>query len=77
MGLLRGGLAAFDTLDVGGGFPVMPLGESAPDPERFAREVPTLLGAICQSTSGDAGKACLRLRPKRRLSPSMRMIRKS
>ena len=39
VGLLRGGLAAFDTLDVGGGFPVMPLGESRPDPERFAREV--------------------------------------
>ena len=46
VGLLRGGLAAFDTLDVGGGFPVMPLGESAPDPERFAREVPALLAAL-------------------------------
>jgi diaminopimelate decarboxylase len=46
VGLLRGGLAAFDTLDVGGGFPVMPLGESAPDPERFAREVPALLAAV-------------------------------
>ncbi len=46
VGLLRGGLAAFDTLDVGGGFPVMPLGESAPDAERFAREVPALLAAV-------------------------------
>jgi diaminopimelate decarboxylase len=46
VGLLRGGLPAFDTLDVGGGFPVMPLGESAPDPERFAREVPALLAAV-------------------------------
>ena len=46
VGLLRGGLAAFDTLDVGGGFPVMPLGESAPDPERFAREVPALLAVV-------------------------------
>jgi len=46
VGLLRGGLAAFDTLDVGGGFPVMPLGEPAPDPERFAREIPDLLAAV-------------------------------
>ena len=46
VGLLRGGLAAFDTLDVGGGFPVMPLGEPAPDPERFAREVPALLAVV-------------------------------
>ena len=46
VGLLRGGLAAFDTLDVGGGFPVMPLGESAPDPKRFARELPALLAAV-------------------------------
>ena len=46
VGLLRGGLPAFDTLDVGGGFPVMPLGESAPDPERFAREIPGLLATV-------------------------------
>ncbi len=44
--LLRGGLPEFDTLDVGGGFPVLPLGEPAPGPERFAREVPTLLEAV-------------------------------
>ena len=30
VGLLRGGLPAFDTLDVGGGFPVLPLDEPAP-----------------------------------------------
>jgi diaminopimelate decarboxylase len=46
LGLLRGGLADVDTLDVGGGFAVVPLGEQAPRPERFAREVPGLLEAI-------------------------------
>jgi diaminopimelate decarboxylase len=46
VGLLRAGLATFDTLDVGGGFPVMPLDEATPDPGRFAREVPALLDAI-------------------------------
>ncbi len=44
--LLRGGLADFDTLDVGGGFPSLPLGEPAPEPERFAREMPGLLEAV-------------------------------
>ena len=44
--LVRGGLDDFDTLDLGGGFPVPPFGEPAPEPERFAREVPALLGAI-------------------------------
>ena len=46
LALLRGSLPDFDTLDVGGGFPVARLGEPAPTPERFAREVPTLLEAI-------------------------------
>ena len=44
--LLRGSWPAFDTLDVGGGFPVMPLDEPAPSPERFAREMPALLDAL-------------------------------
>ena len=44
--LVRGGLGDFDTLDVGGGFPVRPLGEPGPEPERFAREVPPLLAAL-------------------------------
>ena len=44
--LLRGGLDDFDTLDVGGGFPVPPFGDPAPGPERFARELPPLLDAI-------------------------------
>jgi diaminopimelate decarboxylase len=45
LGLVRGGLAAFDTLDVGGGFPAGPAG-SVPEPERFARELPALLDGI-------------------------------
>ncbi|MEX2184543.1 MAG: diaminopimelate decarboxylase [Chloroflexota bacterium] len=44
--LWRGAIASFDTLDLGGGFPVRPLGEPAPTAERFARELPALLEAI-------------------------------
>jgi diaminopimelate decarboxylase len=44
--LWRGSIATFDTLDLGGGFPVRPIGEPAPTPERFARELPALLEAI-------------------------------
>jgi len=44
--LLGGSRPRFDTLDVGGGFPILPLGEGAPDPARFARELPALLEAI-------------------------------
>jgi diaminopimelate decarboxylase len=44
--LVRGGLDDFDTLDVGGGFPVPPFGEPGPEPERFARELPALLATI-------------------------------
>jgi diaminopimelate decarboxylase len=44
--LLGGTRARFDTLDVGGGFPTLPLGDAAPDPARFARELPALLEAI-------------------------------
>lgn len=46
LALLGGTRARFDTLDVGGGFPVLPLGESGPGPDRFARELPALLEAI-------------------------------
>jgi diaminopimelate decarboxylase len=46
LALLRGSLPEFDTLDVGGGFPVARLGEAAPTPQRFARELPALLEAI-------------------------------
>jgi diaminopimelate decarboxylase len=44
--LLGGTRPRFDTFDVGGGFPVLPLGDAAPDPARFARELPALLEAI-------------------------------
>jgi diaminopimelate decarboxylase len=44
--LLRGSLASFDTLDLGGGFPVLPIGEPAPDPARFARELVPLLDGV-------------------------------
>jgi diaminopimelate decarboxylase len=44
--LWRGTIATFDTLDVGGGFPVGPPGQPVPTPERFARELPALLAAI-------------------------------
>jgi diaminopimelate decarboxylase len=46
VGLVGGGLLEFDTLDVGGGFPVVPRDEGAPEPERFARELPALLDAL-------------------------------
>ena len=46
VGLLRGSIETFDTLDLGSGFPVPPIGQSAPPPGRFAREVPALLEAI-------------------------------
>jgi diaminopimelate decarboxylase len=44
--LWRGSLDTFDTVDLGGGFPVRPTGEPTPTPERFARELPALLDAI-------------------------------
>lgn len=46
LGLMRGGLPDVDTLDVGGGFAVVPLGEPSARPERFARELPALLETI-------------------------------
>ncbi len=46
VGLLRGGLPSFDTIDVGGGFPVPPSGVTGPGPARFARELPALLETI-------------------------------
>jgi diaminopimelate decarboxylase len=53
VGLLRGGLAAFDTLDVGGGFAVG-FGEgSVPSPARFARELPTLIDGIPEDRRPD------------------------
>ena len=63
VGLLRGGLDAFDTLDVGGGFPVMPLDEPVPGPERFARELPDLLEGV----PADRRPARLAIEPGRAL----------
>jgi diaminopimelate decarboxylase len=44
--LWRGSIDDFDTLDVGGGFPVFDARTPAPAPARFAREVPPLLDAL-------------------------------
>jgi diaminopimelate decarboxylase len=44
--LWRGSIETFDTLDVGGGFPVRPTDEPAPTAERFAREWPTILEGV-------------------------------
>jgi diaminopimelate decarboxylase len=44
--LWRGSIDTFDTLDLGGGFPVAPTGEPAPAPERFARELGPLLDTV-------------------------------
>jgi diaminopimelate decarboxylase len=46
VGLLGGSLPHFDTLDVGGGFPVFEVGEPAPGPARFAQELHLLLEAL-------------------------------
>jgi diaminopimelate decarboxylase len=43
LALVRGTRPSFDTLDVGGGFPVFGPGEPAPTPGRFARELEALL----------------------------------
>jgi diaminopimelate decarboxylase len=44
--LLQGNAPDMDTLDLGGGFPVGPVGEPSPGPERFSRELPALLDSI-------------------------------
>jgi diaminopimelate decarboxylase len=44
--LWRGSIDDFDTLDVGGGFPVFDPPTLAPGPARFARELPRLLEAV-------------------------------
>lgn len=44
--LWRGSIDMFDTVDLGGGFPVRPTGEPAPSPERFARELGPLLDPV-------------------------------
>ena len=44
--LWRGSITSFDTVDLGGGFPVRPSGEPVPEPARFARELGPLLDAV-------------------------------
>ena len=44
--LWRGSIRSFDTVDLGGGFPVGPAGEPSPSPGRFARELQPLLDAV-------------------------------
>ena len=61
--LVRGARPAFDTLDVGGGFPVLPLDESGPDAARFARELPALIRHI----PADRRPARLAIEPGRAL----------
>lgn len=63
LALLGGTRPEFDTLDVGGGFPVLPLGEGAPGPGRFARELPALIDSI----PADRRPARLAIEPGRAL----------
>jgi diaminopimelate decarboxylase len=44
--LWRGTIETFDTVDLGGGFPVQATEDAAPTPERFARELGPLLEAV-------------------------------
>ena len=46
LALIAGSRRDFDTLDVGGGFPVGPDDASTPSVERFAREIPDLLAQV-------------------------------
>jgi diaminopimelate decarboxylase len=63
VGLLRPGNPDFDTLDVGGGFPVLPVDEPSPTPARFARELPDLLATV----PGDRRPTRLAIEPGRAL----------
>ncbi len=46
--LWRGSIEDFDTVDLGGGFPVLPAGQPFPSPERFARELPAALETVLE-----------------------------
>jgi diaminopimelate decarboxylase len=59
--LWRGSIDTFDTLDLGGGFPVAPAGEPAPSPARFARE----LGPALASMPADRRPGRLAIEPGR------------
>jgi diaminopimelate decarboxylase len=59
--LWRGSIETFDTVDLGGGFPVRPTDEPSPSPERFARELGPLLGSV----PGDRRPTRLAIEPGR------------
>jgi diaminopimelate decarboxylase len=61
--LWRGSIETFDTVDLGGGFPVRPTGEPAPTPERFARE----LGPLIEAVPPDRRPSRLAIEPGRAL----------
>ena len=61
--LWRGSIEGFDTVDLGGGFPVRAAGEAAPDPMRFARE----LGALMEAVPADRRPSRLAIEPGRAL----------
>ena len=61
--LWRGSIETFDTVDLGGGFPVGPVGEPTPGPERFARE----LGPLLDGVPGDRRPTRLAIEPGRAL----------
>ncbi|HEX8026104.1 MAG TPA: diaminopimelate decarboxylase [Candidatus Limnocylindrales bacterium] len=63
LALVSGTRARFDTLDVGGGFPIFPRNEPAPGPNRFAEELPGLLDAL----PADRRPARLAIEPGRAL----------
>jgi diaminopimelate decarboxylase len=65
VGLLGGSLPRFDTLDLGGGFPVLSAADAGPGPapERFAREMRPLLDAL----PADRRPARLAIEPGRAL----------
>ena len=55
VGLLGGSLPDFDTLDVGGGFPVFDLATPAPAPGRFATELRAAAGSPARRIAGRPG----------------------
>ncbi len=61
--LWRGSIETFDTVDLGGGFPVRPTDEPSPSPERFARE----LGPLLETVPEDRRPTRLAIEPGRAL----------
>ena len=61
--LWRGSIESFDTVDLGGGFPIRPTDEPAPTPERFARE----LGPLLETVPEDRRPTRLAIEPGRAL----------